>query len=417
MPQEATNAQALYKGLLSLAVYRRVLQRPVTSLLAGMLRACLKGDEDTVCSNYGELCSLLIRDGRPEGLAFAVAREVLSDENAFTIELAKGARGFVPDELLALAKRDLNILYRAATSSVELAASHLPAAFEGLPPLYEGPHDNSYPLTGRWDECIGRLGEYHRKNGVGIFTLHNAFLWYNHDITPIIHPDPTRLNELKNYEEQRRVAIDNTLAFLDRYPANNMLLYGDRGTGKSSTVKGLLNEYADRGLRMIEMPKETLSQLPELTSRLARIPMRFIVFIDDLSFSGSDDNFAALKAVLEGGLASRPENVLIYATSNRRHLLRESFSDRSGDEVHHADTVQESVSLSDRFGIFLTFLMPDKRGFFDIVEQLAADYRLDIEREALLRGAEQWALERGGRSPRFARQYIDDLRARLKHDC
>ena len=164
---------------------------------------------------------------------------------------------------------------------------------------------------------------------------------------------------------------------------------------------------------MIEMPKEYLRQLPDLTGYLAGIPMKFIVFIDDLSFSANDDNFAALKAVLEGGLASRPDNVLIYATSNRRHLLRETFSDRAGDEVHHADTVQESVSLSDRFGLSLTFLLPDKQRFLDIVEQMAADRGLKVERQTLLDAAERWALERGARSPRYARQFIADAQARL----
>ena len=164
---------------------------------------------------------------------------------------------------------------------------------------------------------------------------------------------------------------------------------------------------------MIEMPKEYLSQLPDLTGYLAAIPMKFIVFIDDLSFSDNDDNFAALKAVLEGGLASRPDNVLIYATSNRRHLLKETFSDREGDEVHHADTVQEAVSLSDRFGISLTFLMPDRQRFLEIVEQIARDKGLEVERQQLLAAAERWALERGARSPRYARQFIADAQARL----
>ena len=227
------------------------------------------------------------------------------------------------------------------------------------------------------------------------------------------HPDPIRLSDLKDYAAQRQIAVDNTLAFLDGFEANNMLLYGDRGTGKSSSVKALINEYAGRGLRMIELPKETLRELPELTGFLAGLPMKFILFIDDLSFSGNDDSFAALKAVLEGGLASRPVNVLVYATSNRRHLLRETFRDRDGDEVHAADTVQEAVSLSDRFGISLTFLMPDKRRFLDIVAQIAADRHLEVERETLLAAAERWALERGARSPRYARQFVADAEARL----
>ena len=270
------------------------------------------------------------------------------------------------------------------------------------------------PLDRPWGDNTEALAAYHRVHGCGRFYKHIAFLWRAGELLPVEHPDPIRLSNLKGYEYQRRIAIDNTLTFLNGFEANNMLLYGDRGTGKSSTVKALLNEYADKGLRMIEMPKEYLRELPDLTGYLAGTPMKFIIFIDDLSFSSNDDNFAALKAVLEGGLASRPDNVIIYATSNRRHLLKETFSDRQGDEVHHGDTVQESVSLSDRFGISLTFLMPDKQRFLEIVEQMAEDHGLQTDKQRLLAAAERWALERGARSPRYARQFIADAQARLK---
>ena len=147
---------------------------------------------------------------------------------------------------------------------------------------------------------------------------------------------------------------------------------------------------------------------------MAKIPQKFIVFIDDLSFTQQDDSFAALKAILEGGLAARPKNLLIYATSNRRHLVRERFSDREGDEIHFADTMQELLSLSDRFGISITFLKPGREEYYRIVTELAADRQLDIDRRILLEDAERWALERGGRSPRTARQYIDYLTAKLR---
>jgi predicted AAA+ superfamily ATPase len=150
-----------------------------------------------------------------------------------------------------------------------------------------------------------------------------------------------------------------------------------------------------------------------LTERLAAIPMKFIVFIDDLSFSGNDDSFSALKAVLEGGLSARPKNVLVYATSNRRHLVRENFGDRGNDDIHREDTLQETVSLSDRFGIILTFLLPDKKRFLEIIELLAADRGLEIDRKTLLDAAERYALERGARSPRFARQFIAQVQARI----
>lgn len=391
-------------GLLSLSVYGNLLKRPPVSMLLDMLRALERGDDFKVCESRGMLCRYLIKDGRAHSLEQAIACEILSDENPFTIQLANGTD--TQGDLLGLARRDLDILYRAAKLTATLQGQTA-----NLPPLKEAPSPE--PLDRPWHECMDALSDFHRKKGVGEFIKYRAFLWTDGDMRPICHPDPIRLCDLKDYETQRQTAINNTLAFLDGYGANNMLLYGDRGTGKSSTVKALLNQYWDRGLRMVQMPKESLNELPELTARLANIPMKFIVFIDDLSFSGSDDNFAALKAVLEGGLSSLPQNVLIYATSNRRHLLRETFSGRGDDEIHRADTVQESVSLSDRFGIFLTFLMPDRQSYLKIIEQLADDYKLNVERNALLDAAERWALERGARSPRFARQFIVDAKARL----
>ena len=314
--------------------------------------------------------------------------------------------------LEAAALRDLRVLYRAVQVTAEELASILEEpAIASLPRWGSAPAPA--PMERPWGGSPETLAAYHKAHGCGRFVSHIAFLWRDGALLPVEHPDPIRLSQLKSYEYQRQIAVDNTLAFLNGFEANNMLLYGDRGTGKSSTVKALLNEYAPMGLRMIEVPKEYLRQLPDLTGYLSGLPMKFIIFIDDLSFSRDDDNFGALKAVLEGGLASRPENVILYATSNRRHLLRETFADRDGDEVHHADTVQESVSLSDRFGISLTFLLPDKQRFLDIVAQMAEDRGLQVERQTLLDAAERWALERGARTPRYARQFIADAQARL----
>ena len=241
-----------------------------------------------------------------------------------------------------------------------------------------------------------------------------AVIWRNHSIQPVAYPDQQRLADLKGYEIQRKLAIDNTLAFLQGLPANNCLLYGDRGTGKSSTVKAMLNEFYPQGLRVIEIPKESLMDFPALVDQIAAVPLKFIIFIDDLSFSQQDDTYAALKAVLEGGLAARPENALIYATSNRRHLLRESFSDREGDEIHLGDTIQESMSLADRFGLSIQFSLPDKVHFLEIVEQLARQRELDEYLPEIKAGAERWAIARSGRSPRCAKQYIDDAEARIR---
>ena len=410
----SVSVRRLYLELLSLSVYRGVLDRPVTAALVRLLESAVGGEEQALCARWGELCRVLLQRGRLDSLPAAVAQEILEDENSFAIRLAAGALPDAadPDRMAEAARRDLDVLYRAATIQPETLCAALETGLSARLPDW-GVTAAAVPLDTPWGDALPALAAYHAAHGCGRFAAHRAFLWRDGALHPVEHPDPIRLSDLKDYAAQRQIAVDNTLAFLDGFEANNMLLYGDRGTGKSSTVKALLNEYAGRGLRMIELPKETLRELPELTGFLAGLPMKFILFIDDLSFSGNDDSFAALKAVLEGGLASRPVNVLVYATSNRRHLLRETFRDRDGDEVHAADTVQEAVSLSDRFGISLTFLMPDKRRFLDIVAQIAADRHLEVERETLLAAAEQWALERGARSPRYARQFVADAEARL----
>ena len=205
---------------------------------------------------------------------------------------------------------------------------------------------------------------------------------------------------------QKQKILKNTLAFLDGRDANNILLYGDKGTGKSSTVKAVANEYADRGLKIIEMSPRQITNFPKLFEQTLRSPFRFIVFLDDLTFSSEDGNFAALKAFIEGGLAGKPSNLVIYATSNRRHLIRESMADRQGDEVRVRDTLETVTSLSDRFGLEITFSVPDKDEYLYIVEQLAKENDLNLDIDELHLLAERFALRRNGRSPRTARQFI-----------
>lgn len=217
---------------------------------------------------------------------------------------------------------------------------------------------------------------------------------------PIVHPDTIRLHDLPGYERQKKQVLQNTRAFLDGKDANNILLYGDKGTGKSSTVKAVANEYADRGLKIIQMSPRHITCFPKLFEQTLRSPFRFIVFLDDLTFDREDDNFAALKAFIEGGLAGKPSNLVIYATSNRRHLIRESMADRQGDDVRVRDTLETVTSLSDRFGLEITFSVPDKDEYLYIVEQLADESGLALERDELHLLAERFALRRNGRSPR-----------------
>lgn len=255
--------------------------------------------------------------------------------------------------------------------------------------------------------------EYAKKHGSGIFAKYKAF-GYDGKLEPIEDIDPIRLHDLKNYEVQRSQVVENTRCFLAGKPAQNALLYGDRGTGKSATVKAVLNEFED--LRMVEISKKNISLLPGLFKLLRSKPLKFIIAIDDLALSEDDDRFGILKAALEGSLSKRPENVLIYATTNRRKIVRETEASR---EISGADAIDESMSLADRFGLFVTFTKPDKRVYLDIVKKLAEDAGLfpdKIPEEKLFASAETFALRQGGRSPRTARQFIDWLDGRIALD-
>ena len=400
--------------LASLSVYRGVLKQAVPGAFYRLLWSAGQSEKDFL-NAWGNFFAVLSAYGGTEAFSRCIAEAVQSDENPFSLACAAGDASLPPAELDAVC-RDLAVLREvsAMTPDQVLEGSDfaVDAAQLGLPHWRTG--ETPEFLSGGASDCVKRLAQYYRKNGCGPYARYRAFIWRGGWLCPVVHPDRTTLADLKGYELQRGMAIDNTLAFLNGLPANNCLFYGDRGTGKSSTVKALLNEYYTRGLRMIEIPKKSLADFPLVVDRIAGLPMKFIVFIDDLSFAGEDDTYASLKAVLEGGLAVRPDNTLIYATSNRRHLIRENFSDREGDEIHRNDSIQESLSLADRFGLSIRYALPGKDEFLKIVRALSAQRGLHADPEELEKGAEQWALARGGRSPRCAKQYIRSVEARLK---
>ena len=243
------------------------------------------------------------------------------------------------------------------------------------------------------------------KKGYGMFAKHHVFTVENGQLVPVKYPDPQRLSELPGYEKEREKVIANTKALLAGMPANNVLLYGDAGTGKSSAVKAIANEFAPEGLRLVEVKKNQLYQIPDLMDKLAANPLKFILFIDDLSFTANDDNFAALKAILEGSVGGRAKNIAVYATSNRRHLIKETLTDRTGD------TRQELMSLSARFGLTVTFQRPEKARFENILAELAKQHGIDMPMDQLLVKAEAFAIRAGGRSPRVAKQFIEQCEA------
>jgi predicted AAA+ superfamily ATPase len=247
--------------------------------------------------------------------------------------------------------------------------------------------------------------------GYGIYSKYHMFTLKGSTITPVKAPDSIRLSDLKDYESEREAVINNTLALLKGKPAANTLLYGDAGTGKSSTVKAIVNEFGDRGLRLIEVTKKQLTEIPLIMEQLCKNPLKFIIFIDDLSFNSDNEDIGSLKAILEGSASSRTPNVVIYATSNRRHLMREAFSDRGNDDIHLNETIQEQVSLSERFGLSVIFSKPDKRQYLKIVHELVRQYTIKISEQEIDLRAERYALERGGRSPRAARQFVEYLKS------
>jgi uncharacterized protein len=264
-----------------------------------------------------------------------------------------------------------------------------------------------------WPESLPQLLDYYRAEGIGPIGQYRALTWRDGQLQGIPTPDPIRLAQLAGYPLQTQTLIDNTERLLAGAPALNVLLYGGRGTGKSSLVKALLHQYGDRGLRLVEIPKAELDQLPNIVNCLELSAQKFILFVDDLSFEEDDESFKSLKVVLEGGVTARPGNVVVYATSNRRHLIREFFDDRprpkDADEISTWDTVQEKLSFSDRFGLTLTFEPQDQSIYLQVVRHLADQAGLVVPMEELEFRACQWATRHNGRSGRSARQFVDWL--------
>lgn len=409
--------QEIVWNLSALSVYRGLLDCPVTGSFYRLLKQAARFDIDDpqpFFAAWGEFFSTACAHGAEENLSGVITDGALYDDNIFSRQGAAGEP--VSTALRQAVERDLSILRSAVcltpeqilaqSGAGELTLSHTLPKWQTGEPVAE--------LQGDLSGCVDRLWTFYRTHGCGKFVKYRAFIWRDQQILPVEYPDKVTLSDLKGYDYQRNLVVENTTLFLKGLPANNCLLYGDRGTGKSSTVKAIMNDYAHCGLRVIEMPKESLMEFPYLVDQIAGLPLKFLIFIDDLSFSKQDETYASLKAVLEGGVAARPDNTLIYATSNRRHLLRETFSDREGDEIHRGDTIQESLSLADRFGLTVNFSHPDKAQYLALITAMAEKRGLLDYLPELKRGAEEWALTRGGRSPRCATQYMDQAEAKIR---
>ena len=390
----------LHIRLNSLAIFRALLRDPVVSALLDYLNSREKATSEAV-SKYAAFVSALYGTEK-RTLAGYIQHIVNNDENAYIRMIGRGAQPW--PEMETQVEQELQILQAVADLTPEALREGL--NWDGYLPVFATKQLN---LVDSYHE---RCANIHRF-GYGIYAKHIMFfIGENNRIVPVITPDQTRLSSLIDYKREQQIILDNTVALLEGKPAANILLTGDAGTGKSSTVKAVVNELHDRGLRILEVRKEQLHAIPAILDELNTNPLKFILFIDDLSFQKDDDNFSALKAILEGSVSAKSRNVVIYATSNRRHLVKESFSGRDGDDVHRNDTMQEIISLSERFGIQVTFQKPNKETYLGIVRHLAQEKGVTMDAGELDMLAERFALGRGGRSARAATQFIDGLLAK-----
>lgn len=389
----------LRASLRSLTVFRSLLQDPVIASLSAFINlADSDADDLEKVDAYCSFVSTLYNAHR-RTLGGYISSIVNDDENIYIRHIGSGKE--IYPTMRSSVERELDIF--------QMLADLTPEDLKSMITL-------SAPLPDFEVKKV-ELKEtyYHRcdnieKYGYGMYSRYYMFyLSEEGSIVPVHNPDPIRLDQLIDYKREQGIIMENTQALLQGKPAANMLLTGDAGTGKSSTVKAIVNELHEEGLRILEIRKEQLHDIPGILDELGENPLKFILFIDDLSFTKDDDNFSALKAILEGSVSAKSRNVVIYATSNRRHLVKESFSDRDGDDVHRNDTMQELVSLSDRFGLQVTFRRPDKATYLNIVHYLADEFGIDMPKDQLDMEAERYVLGRGNRSARAARQFIDIL--------
>jgi predicted AAA+ superfamily ATPase len=482
------NIYAVLADIMGLSLFSGVREHPLLAVFKNLLEDITGDKFDPSVFDITDTSLEFIRDWaffsetfvqyqQSYSFYLTLAYLTLIDDNPYT--RAAETPAVPPPVLSAMAKTDLSRLGRIASFPIHNLGFHIAETLRksGLEQLAQNIEEESrvlwaaegrkaqaegaetalriFPENASWGASLPAFTEYIRARGAGLPGLYSVFRWAPEDplvsasssltpfampsfkspglqsLAPVRNPDPIRLGDLYGYEDQRSVVVANTLRFVDGKPANNLLLYGDRGTGKSATVKAVCNEYANRGLRLLELRKSDLDQFPLILEVLAPRACRFIIFIDDLSFETADDSFRELKAFLEGGVEAKPPNVAIYATSNRRHLVREGSAERpigagipgTGVEARSFDTVQEQLSLADRFGLTVIYNTPSQEEYLRIAECIArqrgllpteaggsagADPREMTEKRKVFReNALRWERWFNGRSPRTAVQYVD----------
>lgn len=391
--------QQLFLQLDAFVIFRSLLNDPALAMLARLVQK--PQDLSEQIRNYADFVAALY--AKTDDFASYLLNLALEDENIYMLKKSQNCP-ILPglDDCLQSELQTLQLLSMVTSAQVRELIN-----YDSFLPTWR---NSAVDFASTYQKRVEQVSHY----GYGIFAKYHMFMIRESAVTPVQHPDTIQLSQLIGYESQRKVVIDNTLALLHNKPAQNILLYGDAGTGKSSTVKAVVNRYKEDGLRLIEIEKKQLRDIPSVIDALSQNPLKFILFIDDLSFSDNDDDFSALKAILEGSVSARTSNIVIYATSNRRHMIKENFADRRGNELHENDTIQELISLSERFGLTVSFMKPGRDEYLEIVKGLAAQHRLSMPEDRLILEAEQFALHHSGRSARTAKQFIEYALSRVE---
>ncbi|MBP3314431.1 MAG: ATP-binding protein [Clostridia bacterium] len=379
------------------------------------------GFDNNLWHNY--LTFLIITDENPFSLTYEKAGKQEGTVNGFAINDFCVFKSLFDFDFAPIEKAlDINCFstlsnYRAIAKREQIFNKNVSEKVRALSGEIENAKDG--------EEVFEVVAEFYRKYGVGMFGLNKAFRIESDDdgrnmkIRPITNMEPVHLDDLIGYELQKKALTENTEAFVEGRGANNILLYGDSGTGKSTSIKAIVNQYYDKGLRMIEIYKHQFCNLSRVISEIKNRNYRFIIYMDDLSFEEQEIEYKYLKAIIEGGVETKPDNVLIYATSNRRHLIKETWNDRTDTvqdgDIHRSETIEEKLSLVNRFGLSIGYFKPSRREFDDIVLKLAARYpQISMSEDEIIAAAHVWEMRNGGISGRTAQQFVNSLLGKIK---
>ena len=395
----------LLRRIDSMALFRGVRNRePLNSLCEYLLKTEGGYTIDETIAAYSKFVAALYEVRSDADLSGAIWDCLVSDMNPFLRHridsvVSPGDATEMSTLITLTAERELDLLTEIGNhTSTEFKEQIF---YDGYLPDFRSSHID---MKKRYMRMIDNI----ERDGYGIFAKYIMFCVKEGQVVPVKHPDPIKTDDLYCYEIPRKKVIDNTAAFIAGKPAADVLLYGDAGTGKSSTVKAVSRMFAGAGVRLVEVPKQEIRNISSVIERLSQVPMKFIIFLDDISFEADDPMIGIFKSVLEGAASGGRKNIVIYATSNRRHIVKESFADRQ-NEVHLTDTIAEQTSLSERFGLRILFDKPNKKDYLEIVKKLASSRGITMPEEELEAEAEKFALRGGGRTARLARQFIDSL--------